>query len=480
MTIDSILVLLGLAAIVAAVGDEVARQASRRAGFAAAGGLLLIVAAPLVPNYSIVLGFSLDDALPLLGLVILLPLVPWGRVRDVRWAPMPGPAIALVGVAILVVAGLISAVLVGGAPGDVVRLAIRGTGRIAFLAAITASVAILCQSPRARRFSALAIVAVGAFEAAFGLAAYVVGLPLQAGLEIPRGSSILVDRIPGRVSGTLGISPNFTGAILMVSILVTAGLVLATRDRRERAFLFVALAGQGLALVLTYTRVSLGLTIVALAILVVLRSRPILLLPLGLLLGAIAAFTPTVERILSDANDRLALWTSALLLMIDHPISGVGAGQTLAAVAANPERYRNTVFGTAWSTAHNTVLLAGAEMGVLGAVGAIVLNLGLAVLAFGVLVRAAREPNGAIASAAALALLAFLAQGMLNNLIAVGVTGLFAAFLVGALLLDARGIEVPAMVGEAEGARPRRWADLLARRRRPAQDARVALDEDVG
>jgi O-antigen ligase len=480
VTIDAILVLLGLAAIVAAVGDELARQTSRRAGFAAAGGFLLIVAAPIVPNYPITLGFSLDDALPLLGLVILVPLVPWGRVRDIRWGPMPGPAIALTGVAILVVAGLISAVLVGGTPGDVIRLAIRGTGRIAFLAAITATVAILGQSPRAHRLSALAIVAVGTFEAVFGVVAYVIGLPFHAGLEIPRDSSVLAGSIPGRVSGTLGISPNFTAAIFMMSILVTAGLALATRERRERALLLAALAVQGVALVLTYTRVSLALTVVALAILIVFRSRPILLLPLGLFFAAVAAFTPTLERLLSDANDRLALWTSAYRLMIDHPISGVGAGQTLVAVAANPERYRMTPFGTAWSTAHNTILLAGAEMGILGAVGAIVLNVGLAVLALVVLVRAARQPHGAVATAAALGLLAFLAQGMANNLIAVGVTGVFAAFLVGTLVLEARGVEVPVMVGEGEEARPRRWVDLLARWRRPAKEARVALDEDRG
>ena len=265
-----------------------------------------------------------------------------------------------------------------------------------------------------------------------------------------------------------------------MSILVTAGLALATRERRERALLLVALAVQGVALVLTYTRVSLGLTVVALAVLVDPPQPPDPAAPARPPSGAVAAFTPTVERVLSDANDRLALWTSAFLLMIDHPISGVGAGQTLVAAAANPERYRLTPFGTAGSTAHNTILLAGAEMGVLGAVGATVLNIGLAVLAIVVLLRAARQPHGAVAAAAALGLLAFLAQGMVNNLIAVGVTGIFAAFLVGALLLEARGIEVPAMVGEAEAARPRRWVDLLAGWRRPAKEPRVALGQDRG
>jgi hypothetical protein len=119
-------------------------------------------------------------------------------------------------------------------------------------------------------------------------------------------------------------------------------------------------------------------------------------------------------------------------------------------------------------------------MGVLGAIGAIVLNIGLAALAVVVLVRAARHPHGSVPAAAALGLLAFLAQGMANNLIAVGVTGVFAAFLVGTLVLEARGVEVPSMVGEAEVARPRRWVDLLARWRRAAKKARVAFDQDRG
>ena len=243
----------------------------------------------------------------------------------------------------------------------------------------------------------------------------------------------------------------------MMSILVTAGLALRSPASRERWWWWAAVVVQLGALTLTYTRVSLGLVVVALVVLVLLRSRPILLAPIGVVLGLVAVFTPTLSRLVSDIPDRLALWTSAFLLMIDHPIAGVGPGRMLDAVAANPERYRATAFGQAWSTAHNTVLLAGAETGLLGALGAIVLNLGLAVIVIQVFLRAPKGAAGSLQVAAALGLGVFLAQGMVNNLFTVGVTGICAAFLLGTQLLEARlpgGAVDAAGTAAADVARP--------------------------
>lgn len=481
MDAPNVAILLGLAALVAAVGDEVARGASRRIGWAAAGGFVLIAAAPLVPNYTILLGFSLDDTLPLLGLAMLIPLVPWRRLRQASWAPPPGPAVAAVGVGLMVVAGLISATFVGGNPVDAFRLAVRGPGRVLFLAAVVVVIAVLGSTDRSRAVSARVIAAIGIFEAGFGLVAYFVGFPLMAGLEATRDSSVLSGAIPGRISGTLGISPNFTAAILMITTLVTAGLALQAPDRRGRAVWWAAVVLQLGAITLTYTRVSLGLVVVSLVVLVLLRSRPILLIPIVAVLGAVAVLTPTLSRIVSDVPDRLALWTSAFLLMIDNPFTGVGPGETLAVIAQNPERYRQTVFGQAWSTAHNTVLLAGAETGVLGAVGALILNIGLVLVVLRALMTAERGPAGSLQVASALALGAFLAQGMVNNLISVGATGLFAATLVGSLLIIARGVPVPATVDVDGVARPRGWLDLVPRRWRHAtQPATVAMRPDGG
>lgn len=430
--------LIATSALIAVLAFALARWTTARSGWAAAGPFLLISMTPFVPNYSVALGFSLDDVLPVVGTLMLLPLVPWRRLREVRWVPRLGARVAFVGIAIVIVAGLISAVGNAGTPSDALRLAIRGSGRMAFLLTIVAAVAILGSTPRSRLFAARAIAFVGIAESIFGLAAYWIGFPSQAGLEGTGHGSVLEGHVPGRISGTIGISPNFTGAILLISILITAGLAAQAAGRRERFLGWASVVVQLAALALTFSRVSLALTVVALVVFVVLRSRPIILIPIVAVLGAIAMFTPMLSRFVRDVPDRLALWTSAFRLMIDHPLVGVGPGQMLAAVAADPARYRETDFGEAWSTAHNTVLLAGAEMGLLGAVGAAIINLGLAVIAVRVFFGAVRRPDGGLQTAAALALAGFLAQGMVNNLFTVGVTGVCAAFLIGSLLLEAR------------------------------------------
>ena len=73
--------------------------------------------------------------------------------------------------------------------------------------------------------------------------------------------------------------------------------------------------------------------------------------------------------------------------LIDHPFTGVGPGRTIAVAATNKDRYVNTEFGYAASSAHNTILLAGAETGVLGAIGSLLVNLAIALGALRILVR---------------------------------------------------------------------------------------------
>jgi len=433
-----LLILLGVAALVAAVGDEVSRQAGQRTGWKLAGPFLLVAATPLVPSEPVLAGFSLDDVLPLLGLTLMAPHLPWRRMRSYRWSPGLGTKIAVAGVGAMIVAAIVSTAFNASGPADLPRLAIRGAGRLAFLVAIAAALAILGSTERSRSFSAHAIVGVGVFEAVFGLVAYFIGLPWRAGLEGVRSTSVLFGEVPGRISGTIGNSPNFTGAILMMSILVTAGLAMRSPAARTRWWWWAAVVVQLAALTLTYTRVSLGLAVIALAVLALLRSRPILLVPVGVVLLLVGIFTPTLQRFVSDVPDRLALWASAFRLMLDYPIGGVGPGRMLDVVAANPDRYRMTQFGEAWSTAHNTILMAGAETGVLGAFGALVLNVGLAIIAIQVFVRAPKGAPGSVQVAAALALGVFLVQGMFNNLFTVGVTGVCAAFLLGTQLLEAR------------------------------------------
>jgi O-antigen ligase len=284
-------------------------------------------------------------------------------------------------------------------------------------------------------------------EAAFGLFAYLVPLPGKLGLEHARKATVLFGNVPGRVAGTLGISPDFTGAILMVTLLVTLGLAASPRTP-HRAWWFAAVVLQLVTLGLTFSRAPLGLAIVGVAAVILLSNRPILLVPLAGAGAVVAVFTPLVERFLSDSNDRLALWTAAWRVMLDHPIAGVGAGQMLATLRAHPTKYMHTSAGLATNNAHNTILLAGAELGVVAAIGALILNVALVVMTV-LTVRdgVRREPRDSLEIAAGIAVLGFLVQGMVNNLFTVGATSVVVALVAGAFLWQRTA--APAMAASA-------------------------------
>jgi O-antigen ligase len=134
-----------------------------------------------------------------------------------------------------------------------------------------------------------------------------------------------------------------------------------------------------------------------------------------------------------DGNDRLALWYAAAHIMVDNPVAGIGLGKLPEFVAAHPTTYGVTPFGLATNSAHNTILLAGAETGVLGAVATLALNLALAVAALG-LIWQRRAKHDVLLSGAGLALGGYLVQGMVNNLFTVPATSVLLALLVGAFV----------------------------------------------
>jgi hypothetical protein len=123
-------------------------------------------------------------------------------------------------------------------------------------------------------------------------------------------------------------------------------------------------------------------------------------------------------------------------MMLNHPIAGVGAGRTERTLELYPD-YAVTPFGIATNNAHNTILLAGAEMGVLAAIGSLIINVGLAGLAVLTIREALHgERRSHVLIAGGVAVLAFLAQGMVNNLFTVGVTGVVLALLAGVFLVN--------------------------------------------
>nr|WP_238362082.1 O-antigen ligase family protein [Actinopolymorpha pittospori] len=344
---------------------------------------------------------------------------------------------------------------------------------------------VIGQAPpdRTRWVVARGLAGVGTFESVFSLVAYLVGFPGGFGLQAAQGNTSLVGEIPGRVTGTLDLSPNFLGALLVLSIPVSLGIALDATSRAQRLGWSVCVVAQVVTLVLTYTRSSLAVTLLACAVLIALRGRlRWLVAGAAVVVGVLVLVPPAFERIASDRTDRMALYTSALRVFLRHPLAGVGPGEQAAFTAADPEGYRTTSFGVAGNNAHNTVLLAAAENGVLGLLGAFLLNVALALVAIAVIRRAR-----AIAAAAGLpgagdlapsvsgpasrprwwplgrrgaaappgeplgigvAVLAFLVQGMANNLFTVTLTASALVMLIG-------GCALPWLLGRpGEGRRP--------------------------
>lgn len=420
-----------------------ARQISSMARWRPAGPIALLAATPLIPNIRLGLHLSADDLLPLIGLGILIwqePIPSWTKSRLFQ--------IALVSLFVATVARVASAIANGTDVADSFAMMIEAVGRPALLLAIAAYVATAQPAERRRNFVATAVAIVGTFEAAFGLLAFTVRLPDHIGIQLLAAWKESLGGCGARITGTLGLGANHIGAVFVLTIPVTIGL--AIREGGWRRWLWAAAAAaQSAALILTFTRTSIVLAAVA-AVALLLYHRQLKLLLVAAALGALLLFSVTslacqpkpgaapgtggqggisvITNRLGDNTDRPALWYSATVIMLDHPVFGVGLGRIQEVIKSNPDRYVRTPFGTAASTAHNTILLAGAETGVLGGIATLVMNgvLGLAALFW--IWRGRHQP---LVSAAGLAVGAFLVQGMLNNLFTVGVTGALLALMVG-------------------------------------------------
>jgi len=444
---------IGLAVLVAAA--VAARYVSRWAGWAPAGPIALIAAAPLVPRLPLLFSLTLDDLAPLLGLGLLLLQLPVPRLTNDRLL-----RVVLVAVILATMARIASALVNGdGVEGSLIML-VKGIARPALLVGIVAYAAIAMPAELRRRVASASIAAVGTLEAAFGLLAFAVPLPGGAGIEAARRLTTLYGTCPGRISGTLGLSPNHVGAVFVICLPLTVAQAVRSEGRARWAW---AAAGalQLAALILTFTRSSIILGAAATAAFLILQRRFVLL---GLVAGLALAIAFAILSLgcttssgghglpsnpvsliggrFTDSNDRMALWYAAARIMLDHPVAGVGLGKMDDTLAHHPE-YRGTPFGTATSSAHNTILLAGAETGIAGALAALVINVGLGLAALRIAWWGAmrRDP---LVLAAALAILAYLVQGMVNNLFEVGATSALFALAVGVFAVPGRADGEPA------------------------------------
>jgi O-antigen ligase len=444
------LVLIAVALLLLAVAGFAARLISRWAAWQPAGPIALIAASPVVPRVPLLFSLSLDDLLPLLGVAMLLWQLPIPRLASDRILRA-----VLLAVAVATLARVASALVNGGGLEGTAAMLAKAVARPALLVAIAAYSAIAMPEALRRRLVGIFIATVGTFEAAFGVVAFSLPLPGGAGIEAARKLTTLYGVCPGRINGTLGLSPNHLGAVFVVSLPFTLGLAV-TRSGWQRWAWGLAAAFQAAALVLTFTRSSILLGgVLVLAFLV--YHRRFVLLGLGIAVAVAVAFAALsmgcttgsgghgipsdpgslITDRFGDSNDRLALWYAASKIMIDHPLVGVGLGKMDATLQNDPARYGQTPFGPATSSAHNTVLLAGAETGVAGAIATAVINIALGLLVLRAVWRGGRRRDPMLI-AAALAVGGYLVQGMVNNLFEVGATSALLALAVGAMVGQAR------------------------------------------
>ena len=242
-------------------------------------------------------------------------------------------------------------------------------------------------------------VAGGVFIAATGLA------------DLATGGGVMTEGVR-RIAG-LYPHPNALALYLERPLAFAAVLALAYR-RRVSVGLLVLAAVIGVALLLTFSRGAALATAVAVIAAVALAGRARLagLLTAGAALVGVAAAITARDRVLNlfsggSGSLRLDLWQSALAMLRDHPLSGIGLDQFLYSYApryiharAWPERFT--------SHPHDIILDLWLSLGILGIIaGAVYLAV------FIVCARRAlrlRRPLG-LASAA------LLAAGALHGLV---------------------------------------------------------------
>jgi O-antigen ligase len=450
------LAVLAAALVVGAI--LVARQISRRLAWDPAGPIALIAAAPLLPHVTVIASASFDDLLPLVGLGMLVWRLPVPRLsRD------PLVRGLLVAVVVALAARVASALANGGGLEGTILMLGQAIARPVVLLGMVAYVAATQPTERRQRLTMIAIASIGTFEAVFGLIAFVVPLPGDLGLQATRPMTSAYGVCRGLMNGTLGLSANHLGAVFVLALPLTVALAVRGPGWARWGWLLAASA-QAAALALTFTRSSIFIAGVLAVTLLIFQRRVVLMaaamaVATAILLvvslsagcavssssgGPVGGIVGLASGRITDGNDRLALWYAAAHIMVDHPLFGVGLDQMPAVLKEDPTRYRPTPFGPAGNSAHNTILLAGAETGIVGALAILAINVGLALLALRCVWRGWRRRD-VLPAAAGLVIGGYLVQGMFNNLFSIPGTSSILALLVGAFAVS------QVVSGEAKG-----------------------------
>lgn len=189
----------------------------------------------------------------------------------------------------------------------------------------------------------------------------------------------------GRLGGLVYYDANDFGVLLVCTIPFTVYFLRPAVAVWKRLFALFALVLFVLMLMKSGSRGGfLGLIAVMLFILVWYRA-----VPRRLRIGAVAAgafllvglgsstYWNMMSSIVHPKNDynltaddgRKAIWKRGMGYMLSHPVTGVGVGafgQAEGRISTISKQYASSDRGLKWSTAHNSFVLVGAELGIGG------------------------------------------------------------------------------------------------------------------
>lgn len=370
---------------------------------AAAGGLALATAIVLRPDVATLTTLAIlysnaavvavrfhDVPVFVAGAVPLLLVVPLARDLIVRRLPVVAPPMLPWMVALLIV-HLVSAVFsenVVRSFDAVVVFAVEGFGLYFLLINVI-------RTPEALRQATWVLLAAGAFVSILSVHQDLTdnygndywGFAQAADAAFRTGQTTLVgDVVQRRLAGSIGETNRFAQVMLM---LVPLGIFRYIGE--PRLLLRLVAAGMTvvitLGVVLTFSRgaaVGLGALVLALAVLRVVRLRHVLLmvLALGVVLAAFPQYALRISSIaqlgaladedvsrsevsgviLSRATETLA----AALVIVDHPVIGVGPDMFPIYYEAYADKVGLLVKEGATREAHNLYLGVGAEVGIVG------------------------------------------------------------------------------------------------------------------
>lgn len=379
----------------------------------------LMVGAIFLPFIPLAGPLSADDILPLASALLGLAVVLFSRRKPL----LDG---AVVGFALLALVGLLSNAANAATFGDFLRLTGRSTGRIVYYVVLIVGTRTILDRGDWPRRALLFLVGAATLEALFCLYAFITDYHGPYGLGIIGfpGWSVLVGktRVQGTFSGSAvryegaAVSANFLAAYLILTIPLTVGLMLTTLRRRWRLTLGASALLQVAILYLTYTRSALmafGFSILAMGFLSGRRK----IAGAVLVAGIVAALSiPTVRtKLLGEGHDRWSLYWASFQITHDRAALGVGDGNYNQVLMEN-RKYRDTPYGLAGTTSHNSVLLSAANYGVLGGSAHALLYL----LMIAVMLRVShqtRDPRRKLVVAGVVAgILGYLFQDQFNNL----------------------------------------------------------------